>query len=399
MVGHMKRWFAQVLFAILVALVPVVVHATIFDDGNDRKLVKELQAKDSATLTDEEKAILAAANKVGAIGLCNGKEGANAFLIRFNSRPAVITNAHAFVSGSTGEVLCRPAEDMNAALYMPNHSYYDASHPKRDKDFVYRTVRLEAPPVNWDLIKTGYGGANDFAIFYLMEDITQDRMPDGTLRGYLKFGETEPSESGMYLLGLAPDLGGAVELLYQQRCDGHWHRGELFHSCDTIPGSSGSLIATLEEGELRFRAIHAGGGSGKEALPPPERRYHVLNRAAPSDNVRTLSEAAGSPDDLLYIRPYETAYSRELNWVLEMAGCHSGESDGQWGPESRKALAAFASATQAALPGTEPSVDLLAAVKKAATNFVTATGTTLSGTESVTELLAKAARDGTKVCR
>lgn len=92
--GFLIMLAARLLVAMLLAHIPATTHSATFDDGNNRHYVKELRANDLGSLTPEEKAILAAAaSEVRALGLCNGENTGDAFLILYRGRPAVVTTA------------------------------------------------------------------------------------------------------------------------------------------------------------------------------------------------------------------------------------------------------------------------------------------------------------------
>jgi hypothetical protein len=139
--------------ALLLALAPTATSA-IFDDGNDRHLVKELRAKKPSDLTDEERAILAAANKLGSIGLCGRFEG-NASLIRHRACPAngaaVLTSAHLFMDDRGKLKPECTGDNIRKARYIPNVSYY-RGEPKADK-WITKQIGIQSPPVNFSEIE------------------------------------------------------------------------------------------------------------------------------------------------------------------------------------------------------------------------------------------------------
>ncbi|RDE07942.1 hypothetical protein DVH29_14150 [Pelagibacterium lacus] len=238
----------------------------MFDDGNDRLSILELHHKEESLLTQEEHAILLAANRYGNIGMCGGANGGNAFVIRFNGRPAVITAGHTLIDDESGEVKCAH-EDVRPS-FMPNVAHYDPHTPRTDDDFVLRRVDLQYPPVNLKgyiaAVETGNTGgmtAADWLVFFLDEDITTDIMPDGHQRGFLQYSSNRESfDTGqLYLIGMHRDLGDGIVVHYQ-RCDyANLANLSIQHVCDTLPGTSGSMLLSMEDGELRFRAIHSSG--------------------------------------------------------------------------------------------------------------------------------------------
>ncbi|RDE07943.1 hypothetical protein [Pelagibacterium lacus] len=263
----MKRLLLKlVLGTFLPVVLPGFSNASMFDDGNDRQSILELRHKEESLLTQEEHAILWAANLYGSIRFCNGDQGGNAALIRFNGLPAVITAGHMLVD-NTGELLCDKTSAADA-FYMPNVGYYDPHAPQADDDFVLRRVRLQYPPVNLKeyiaAVETGNRGgmtAADWLVFFLDEHITTDVMPDGHERGFLEYSSNRESfDTGqLYLIGMHRDLDEGLVAHYQ-RCDyANLANLSVQHVCDTLPGTSGSILLSMEDGELRFRAIHSSG--------------------------------------------------------------------------------------------------------------------------------------------
>jgi hypothetical protein len=179
-------------------------------------------------------------------------------------------------------------------------------------------------------------------------------MPDGNRRDHFRFSNANDVDGRLYMLGRAPDIGNGDLLLYQNGCDGFVENNYLYHTCDTVDGSSASLLGVMERGEIRFRGLHNGGSISNHLPAEAKTDRYKLNGGTASDRI--FADRYEDRSDFAY----------DLQWVLRQAGCYSGKLDGDWGAASRKALAAFATATGVTLPGTEPSVELLAAVEKAA---------------------------------
>src|SRR5690606_22901502 len=142
-------------------------------------------------LTGEEQAILRAADKVGAIGFCNGY-GGNAFRIDYDGRPAVITSAHMLIEDN-GELKCSSSQLRANAIYMPNTSYYDPDDTQANEDFYMREVGLVVPPVNVEEARERFRqgsdeyNALDYVVVFLAEDVRSDVMPNGHERGTLAY--------------------------------------------------------------------------------------------------------------------------------------------------------------------------------------------------------------------
>lgn len=265
----------------VVALAPLLVlassaaRAAIFDDGNDRKPITELRNRPAEQLADEEKAILIAANRIGTFSLCKGEIGGNAFHVRYNGRSAIVTNAHLFMTDDGTLAGCTGSME-DGASYMSNLAWIDSG---QDEDFVLREVKLSFPPANWEDLRATFpvtahkaASDHDVAVFYLNEDISDDVMPDGDRRGFLKATDAKDVAGRLYMLGYALDVGNRSTMVYQERCPGGQLEGPLVigHTCDVVDGSSGSLLAVMEEGELQFRGIQSSGwiktfGSDKAA--------------------------------------------------------------------------------------------------------------------------------------
>lgn len=247
-------------------------NTAIFNDGQDRERLLNLRNKPENQRTAEEQALVRAADSYGNIRFCNGANGGNAFLIMHNGRPAVVTSGHMFVDNSTGNPKCSE-EDVNA-YYMPNVSYYDPENPNANQDFFSRSVGLQYPPVNLEeyqaAIKKNNPVANvnaDFLIFYLDEDITKDKMPAGHTRGAMSLAQNNGSfdRGQIYMMGVAVDRDNGLATVYQS-CDYASLGGIVIqHVCDTLPGSSGSLLMTYEDGEMRVKGIHSAGQENESA--------------------------------------------------------------------------------------------------------------------------------------
>ncbi len=243
-------------------------NTAIFDDGNDRNILYNLRRKPQNSLTAEEKAILQAADRYGNVGFCS-KAGGNATLIMHNGRPAIVTSAHMFYDFKTGKPKCSNKE-LQSASYMPNVSYYDSENGQYPKSLTHKKVGLEMPPVAMERKKLGAGfrPEDDFVIIYLKEDITKDMMPNGNVRGAMSYATGSAMGSGeLHMIGIAPDIRQGLATLHQTcRYKGIKFVG-LSHDCDTVRGSSGSMLAVMQDGELKLRAVHAGSIYGNDVVP------------------------------------------------------------------------------------------------------------------------------------
>lgn len=235
------------------------IEIAVFDDGNDRAFINDLSKQADRSPVDD--AVIAASRKVGNIGLCNNKATGNALLIEYKGRPAVVTSAHFLIDKKAKRLKCDSWAMLKSnASYMPNASFFDSSNPTRNYSFVMKEVDLVFPPANFDdLSDLIISNANDMVIFYLTTDVSKDKLPDGSTRGFLKFSKQEPSQDNLYMIGISIDMNGAKDTVYQEKCGGYVFDGVLMHTCDANDFASGSLIATLEGNELTFLATHTAG--------------------------------------------------------------------------------------------------------------------------------------------
>ena len=343
------------LAALSVLVMVLTAQAAIFADGNDRHYVDDLRAKEPAGLTPEEKAILAAANNVGIIRVCDNRRSGNAFFVRYGGRPAVVTSGHVLVDTRTGVIHC-DAETRTKAFYFANASHYEPGI--KDKTFVLERSGLVYPPINLSEItarKFDMASPADWLVFLLDTDIAGDTMPDGRKRGVLNASVEHAPSGKLVMIGIDPDMANADRTVFQQDCDYLVKGGLVLHNCDTVSGASGSFLGVYEDGEIRIRGIHNYAPLGDEELP------FALTEIDGLWNGGALIETILADAD----KPHPAFFAYDIQLGLSRAGCYSGKLDNQWGPGSRKALAAFATAAGVMLPGAEPDAELLAAITNA----------------------------------
>lgn len=269
--------------------------AAYFDDGNDKQAVVDLRIRraNGETLSIEENAILQGASRTGQISFCKGVSS-NGILVRVDGRDAIVTTAHAVLNQETGQLLC---EDLSKVGFFPNVSFYDQRNGNPN-DFEKRKIALDGKnPLNLENVvgKSGlipYG--SDFLVFFLdkkEKPISQDRLPDGSVRGYMKFSSNRnKTGTNLIMIGLDPqfklgeNLRGAMTTAYQT-CK-YQSNGELTlsHNCDSIKGTSSSLLANLENNELTFRAVHTDGSEKTFDLNQSE-DVGLWNTGNPSSNI------------------------------------------------------------------------------------------------------------------
>ncbi|RDE07946.1 hypothetical protein [Pelagibacterium lacus] len=351
-------------------------NAAIFDNGTERQNIHDLRRQDFASLTEEEQAILRAADKVGALGLCNGS-GGNSFLIEFDGRPAVITSAHLLIDAETGRARCSAEELREQISYLPNASYYDPDDPQANEEFTMRSVRLVTPPVNLEEAhaslmpgESDHSNTADWMVMFLREDISGDVMPAGHERGVFAYADLPSASqaaekhqqagrifSGLYLIGVAPDRYDGLATNYQSGCNyrlDHFtgNPGILMHDCATIRGSSGSFVGLMQGSEIRFTGSHHYSLAGNNQMEGPSLELSPIWNSAVAASVVEAAQTAPRPELLAF----------DIQFELKQAGCYTGALDNQWGPGSRDALSRYVEASGLSLDGlepTQPTFDLL----------------------------------------
>lgn len=343
---------------------PLPASAAIFEDGNDRQLLYELRMKADASLTAQERMVLHAADRYGNVGFCAGSSG-NATLIDYFGRPAIITSAHILFHNKNGNApKCSPSE-LAGSFYMPNVSYVGGDGRFSDA-FAMRRVKLVMPdqalrnPVYLDGIGSGN---NDFAIFFLEEDITIDIMPAGHQRGAIRLPDPLLGRQGSgeaTMIGVAPDVQEGRAVLYQTCRYNVILIVGLRHLCDTVSGSSGSFFGVVQDDELRLLGIHTGDYQDGAVLPVPD-SVALANVGTYLGNIPPLDEVSDADRvSRRYVSLFrDPAYiPYQIQFLLSRAGCYTGKLDNKWGPGSRAALERFSAATGMSLPSVEPSQDL-----------------------------------------
>lgn len=243
------------------------INARVFDDGSDRVRINELRHRErgGGVLTAHEEAILEAANRFGVVSMCNKLPGQHSggligqgSLIWHRDRLAVVTAAHTLIDPETGQLRC-PAEQLENSIFFANATYAGDRN-----DFALFATGLDLPPLNMkrymDLNDIpGLQPSQDFLIFYLKVNIADDEMPDGRVRGALlpvtqDIDSLDASEG--HLVGFHADMDNGALAAYQLGCSIVQRQQQVFHTCDTAAGSSGSALLVFEEGEMRLAGIN-----------------------------------------------------------------------------------------------------------------------------------------------
>jgi hypothetical protein len=276
--GRLKA-IASLVILIATALVGLPAAAGIFDDGNDRLLLTDLRKKPASVLTDEERAILRAADRYGNIGIC-AASGGNASLIRVNGRDAIITSLHMIQDSQTGAFRCSP-DAMERARYAPNAAYYDAEVPHPlGEEFTLRYVALDPEPLYPKPARKLGGGSfhpgDDWAVFFLREEISSDIMPDGHVRGAFEILAPEALQKAgsFHMIGIAPDIREGLAVIYQT-CEYRvmTGTGAFQHTCDSIRGSSGSFMGAMTKEGLSLAGLMTSGYRDPQPMPLPANHY------------------------------------------------------------------------------------------------------------------------------
>lgn len=270
--------------------------AAIFGQDN-RRPMWELRRRDPGTLNAEERAILQAAARIGSIGCSSG--GSNATLIQLeDGRDAVITSAHSFI-GQDG-----PRCDLSTVKFLPNVSYYDGGDWGDYTDFVLRIVpttgELPLNGDNPDVLPAGQeanGGqipiGSDFLIFVLGEQISEDIMPDGNTRGFVRLSSYNILDGHAVLISKNNDfLNGAV---VHDACRYRNASASVFHLCATTNTSSSSALLQLVDGELVLIGIHSRAFTFPEPVPVPTRIEVGGNEGVSADFIRLYLERIRQP--------------------------------------------------------------------------------------------------------
>src|SRR5690606_34900336 len=171
-------------------------------------------------------------------------------------------------------------------------------------------------------------------------------MPDGSVRGHLEATLSPPKRgNSAVLMGMSADMFDGLVLIHQHSCQYYIYRTEVSHSCDTLSGTSGSLVAIFDGTVLTALGLHNASPSGETVAEIPaapvfwNTALHVAHFLGPAN------EHPPRPDLLAF----------DIQFELKQAGCYSGALDNRWGPGSRDALSRYAQASGLSLDGFEPT--------------------------------------------
>lgn len=269
--------------------------------GEDRRQpIWDLRRRAPGTLSAEEQAIVQAAGRTGTMAC--GNTGTNGILIQLtDGRDAVLTSAHSFI-GMNG-----PLCDLTTARFMPNVSF----HLGGDfEEFTLRLVETDgALPLNHD--NADLTPANlaplgnipiesDFLVFVLGTNISDDILPDGSTRGFLRMADDIPATGTAYLIGINIHFEGG-ETPGFEACPYLLQSPAFFHLCATENSTSSSALMVLREGALVLAGTHSGAykaygnATAIGTITPTPSSLEAGNIALSMDTVRAYLDSIGQP--------------------------------------------------------------------------------------------------------
>lgn len=272
-----------------------VVPAAYFTDNTDRVALADLRARDPATLTRDERAVLTAANRLGWIQIDGCNRGSNAILIRHDGRDAILTSRHVVAGLWKGQIFCAPDA---AAVFYPNAAYISPDGAGAAAGFAYETIALEPYPLNFDGAGLMMGVDSDWVLYFLKEDVSDQPMPEGAwnageMRGVAGFSGGGARSGEAVVIGYDGrfDQENGWQFSYQpcrylqQLQD--WE--PLYIDCDVSPGSSSSFLGLMEAGELRLFGMvsRASDPMAGTDVPVPEIAL-AWNQAVPAWVIRRM---------------------------------------------------------------------------------------------------------------
>lgn len=251
-------------------------------------LIQKMKRGD--TLSLEEKAVFDALPKVGFFACPDGL-GVNGTLIKKpgTNEDAILVSKHSFIEN--GVPLC----DLSKVAYYPNFSLYDGG---KVTDFIKTKVLTDGKmPLN---IETQDDINGDFLTFTLNKNISDERLPDGRIRGHMKFDANPNNQVSSYII-IGQNSNFNKRSHFYESCSGSRasfaSSKYLFHDCSTSYGSSSSVLTRLIDGELMLSGLHRGEFSQsegnasaaqnniKENLRERPKDIRELNRAIPVETI------------------------------------------------------------------------------------------------------------------
>lgn len=230
---------------------PERLHNVAIFERDRRQAVADLLRRNPRTLTVEEKAILQASARTGQI-VC-GNNWVNATLIQLaDGTDAVMASAHTLVDTATGQPRC----DLTKIEYLPNVTFYLGEV----NEFNMRGIKTDGQlPMNLETVNRpgAIPASNDFLVFALSEKPSQDKLPNGTTRGFMKLASNVNQTGTRYLIGYNNDFRMAETPSYEP-CDSGMVGTRFHHFCASKGTTSGAVLTELVDGEMVLSAINKG---------------------------------------------------------------------------------------------------------------------------------------------
>ncbi len=293
---HARSHSAEVILPRAAPLVPeeapIPLPVAIFGDDL-RQPIRDLRQRDPGTLGVEELAILQAAGRMGSL-TCKGGS-TNASLIRLaDGRDAVITSAHSFID-EAGEPKCDLSGNVQ---FMPNVSFHIGGD---FTEFVLRLVPTTGElPLNIENTVQGnfispLARSRDFLVFTLAETISNDILPDGSGRGFMRVATDIPRDGTAFLIGLTTEVFDGLTPGFES-CGYRNAAPEFYHLCATNAGTSSSPLMIFDGRELVLAGVHTrsqGMTTNLRLLMPNS--VTSGNIGISMDTVRAYLDIAGRP--------------------------------------------------------------------------------------------------------
>lgn len=255
-----------------------------FTDNVDRQPLQVLRDKPPETLTEKERAILTAANRVGWIENRDCGRGLNGILITFGGRDGVLTSRHLLGGKIIGDLPCAPGSE---TLFYPNYGYQTPTDPSAlGDDDLYASVPLTGEAMNLNATGLVMSPNEDWMIFWLDTPLSDQPMPPGAFgagqpRGAVPIATEHPPRGQATVIGFdsrfADENGWQFSWQTCRFARGPWPNADtLYTDCDVSPGASGSLMGTLMDGELVLQGLVTGAMDALSGTDVPTPRSLIL---------------------------------------------------------------------------------------------------------------------------
>lgn len=271
-----------------------------FTDNVDRQPLQELRAVPEGDLTEMERAILTAANRVGWIENRECGRGLNGILISVDGKDGVLTSRHLLGGKVVGELACPVG---SAMMFYPNLGYRAPVGGAALSDTDMRmAIPLTGTPMNLHDTGLVMSPNEDWMIYWLDATLSDQPMPEGAFgegqpRGAVAFATVHPPGGEVAVIGFdsrfADENGWQFSWQPCRYLRGQWFNGDtLYHDCDVSPGASGSLMGTLVDGELVLQGLVTGAMDAISGTDVPTPASVILwNLGTSSAPMQTAVEA------------------------------------------------------------------------------------------------------------